>query len=75
MFTTSMWSGPRSSWIKVVHLNQYLAKDAADQLEAQVRNDTVNGKLTSMPFNTELGVLYYRADLLRKYGYSHPPNT
>lgn len=60
---------------QVVDLNQYLAKDAADQLEAQVRNDTVNGKLTSMPFNTELGVLYYRADLLRKYGYSHPPNT
>jgi trehalose/maltose transport system substrate-binding protein len=58
-----------------VDLNQFLAKDAADQLEAQVRNDTVDGKLTSMPFNTELGVLYYRADLLRKYGYSHPPNT
>lgn len=58
-----------------VDLNQYLAKDAADQLEAQVRNNTVSGKLTSMPFNTELGVLYYRADLLPKYGYSHPPNT
>ena len=60
---------------QVVDLNQYLAKDAADQLEAQVRNDTVNGKLTSMPFNTEWRVLYYRTDLLRKYGYSHPPNT
>jgi trehalose/maltose transport system substrate-binding protein len=60
---------------QVVDLNQYLAKDAADQLEAELRNDTVNGKLTSMPFNTEMGVLYYRADLLHKYGYSHPPNT
>jgi trehalose/maltose transport system substrate-binding protein len=60
---------------ELVDLNQYLAKDAADQVETQVRNDTVNGKLTSMPFNTELGVLYYRSDLLRKYGYSHPPNT
>jgi trehalose/maltose transport system substrate-binding protein len=28
-----------------------------------------------MPFNTELGVLYYRADLLRKYGYRNPPAT
>jgi trehalose/maltose transport system substrate-binding protein len=28
-----------------------------------------------MPFNTELGVLYYRADLLRKYHYQHPPET
>lgn len=60
---------------QLVDLRQYLAKDAADQLEAQVQNDTVNGKLTSMPFNAELGVLYYRADLLTKYGYAHPPNT
>jgi CheY-like chemotaxis protein len=60
---------------EVVDLNQYLAKEAADQLETQVQNDTVDGKLTSMPFNTELGVLYYRADLVRKYGYSHPPGT
>lgn len=60
---------------QLVDLNQYLAKDAADQIEAQVTNDTVNGKLISMPFNIEMGVLYYRADLLRKYGYSHPPNT
>ena len=60
---------------QLVDLKQYLAKDAADQLDAQVQNDTVNGKLTSMPFNTELGVLYYRVDLLSKYGYSHPPNT
>ena len=60
---------------QLLDLNHYLAKEATDQLETQVRNNTVNGKLTSMPFNTELGVLYYRADLLHKYGYSHPPNT
>jgi trehalose/maltose transport system substrate-binding protein len=28
-----------------------------------------------MPFNTELGVLYYRTDLLKKYGYQNPPTT
>jgi trehalose/maltose transport system substrate-binding protein len=60
---------------QVVDLNQYLAKESADQLETEVRNDTVKGRLTSMPFNTELGVLYYRADLLRKYGYRNPPAT
>lgn len=60
---------------QTVDLNQYLAKEAGDQLETQLRNDTVNGRLTSMPFNTELGVLYYRADLLRKYGYRNPPAT
>jgi len=60
---------------QVVDLNQYLAKESADELETEVRNDTVHGRLTAMPFNTELGVLYYRADLLRKYGYANPPAT
>ena len=60
---------------QMVDLNQYLAKESADQLATELRNDTVNGRLTSMPFNTELGVLYYRTDLLRKYGYRNPPET
>jgi trehalose/maltose transport system substrate-binding protein len=60
---------------QMVDLNQYLAKESADQLEIELRNDTVNGRLTGMPFDTELGVLYYRADLLRKYGYRDPPAT
>lgn len=60
---------------QMVDLKQYLANESADQLEAQLRNDTVNGRLISMPFNTELGVLYYRADLLQKYGYRNPPAT
>lgn len=60
---------------QMVDLNQYLAKDAADELDAQLQNDTVKGRLTSLPFNTELGVLYYRSDLLRKYGYRNPPAT
>jgi trehalose/maltose transport system substrate-binding protein len=60
---------------EMIDLNQYLAKESADQIEPLLKNDTVNGHLTAMPFNTELGVLYYRIDLLRKYGYSHPPAT
>jgi len=60
---------------QVINLNQYLQKESADQLQGQLQNDTVDGRLVAMPFNTELGVLYYRADLLRKYGYQHPPET
>jgi trehalose/maltose transport system substrate-binding protein len=60
---------------QMVDLNQYLQKESLDQLEGQLQNDTVNGRLTAMPFNTELGVLYYRADLLHKYGYVHAPET
>ncbi|RIH87441.1 putative ABC transporter-binding protein [Calidithermus terrae] len=40
-----------------------------------VENNTIKGKLTSIPFFTDAGLLYYRTDLLQKYGYSKPPAT
>jgi trehalose/maltose transport system substrate-binding protein len=36
---------------------------------------TVNGKLVAMPYHSDLGVLFYRRDLLRRYGYAAPPRT
>jgi trehalose/maltose transport system substrate-binding protein len=39
-----------------------------------VENNTVKGKLLAIPWYTDAGVLYYRTDLLQKYGLS-PPET
>jgi trehalose/maltose transport system substrate-binding protein len=36
---------------------------------------TIDGKLVGIPYHPNSGVLYYRADLLRKYGFSGPPRT
>jgi len=40
-----------------------------------VASYTVHGKVVAVPYHTEVGVLAYRTDLLRLYGYSHPPET
>jgi trehalose/maltose transport system substrate-binding protein len=39
-----------------------------EHFPAIVENNTVDGQLVAMPWFTDAGVLYYRADLLEKHG-------
>ena len=36
---------------------------------------TAGGKLLAIPYRVQIGALEYRTDLLREYGYVHPPTT
>ena len=51
------------------------AAQLKEYFPSMVENNTVNGKLIALPWFTDAGVLYYRTDLLKKYGYSAAPKT
>jgi len=47
----------------------------ADELPQLVENATVENRIIGAPFLVEYGMLYYRTDLLRKYGFARPPGS
>jgi trehalose/maltose transport system substrate-binding protein len=59
----------------LIDLQPYLAPEIALLDPQLLRNYSVNGRLVAVPFNVPLGGLEYRRDLLREYGYAHPPRT
>ena len=60
---------------KLLDLGPKLGEAAKAHIQSIVQNNTVDGKLVAIPWYTDFAMLYYRADLLQKYGYSKPPET
>jgi trehalose/maltose transport system substrate-binding protein len=70
-----IWPGDLAEHL--VDLYQYdgFTEVAKEHFPAIVENNTVDGKLLGIPWFTDAGLLYYRTDLLEKYGYDGPPAT
>ena len=58
----------------LVDLKTYVpAQEIAAHFPELIDTYTVNGRLVALPFILNEGLLFYRVDLLREYGYSAPP--
>ncbi len=58
-----------------IDLKPYAKGAEAKHFPSIVQNNTVDGKLLAMPWYTDVGLLFYRRDLLAKYGSGTVPET
>ncbi|MBW6389873.1 MULTISPECIES: ABC transporter substrate-binding protein [Halomonadaceae] len=68
-----VWPGLLANHL--LDLREVLGEDVGEgHFSAIIENNTIDGRLVAMPWFTDAGVLYYRADLLEQYGHE-PPQT
>lgn len=59
----------------LLDLNEPFATEKARLLPALADACCVEGRLVAFPYMLDIGLLYYRQDLLEAYGYGAPPQT
>src|SRR6202048_5233401 len=58
-----------------IDLKPYFANEISLQFPAITASYTVGNKLVAMAYRADIGLLFYRTDLLLQYGYREPPRT
>jgi len=70
-----IWPGDLAEHLSDLYQYKGFKEVAKEHFPAIVENNTVDGKLLGIPWFTDAGLLYYRTDLVEKYGYDGPPKT
>ena len=68
-----VWPGILGQYF--MDLKPYFADELASESPVVVASYTVGDKVVAVPRHAYVGVLYYRVDLLGRYGYREPPKT
>src|SRR5229473_2665073 len=68
-----IWPGILNEYL--IDLKPYFANEISLQFPGIAANYIVDNKLVAMPYRADVGLLFYRTDLLRQYGYREPPRT
>src|SRR3981189_2043339 len=68
-----IWPGILNEYF--IDLKPYFANEVSLQFPAMAAPYTVDNKLVAIAYRADIGLLYYRTDLLRRYGYLTPPRT
>jgi len=59
----------------LIDLRPYAAAEISSLEPQLLTSYSVSGKIIAIPYQVNVGALEFRSDLLREYGYSHPPGT
>ena len=59
----------------LIDMRPYLAADLSVVAPQLLPSYTIDEKVVAIPYQLNIGSLEYRTDLLREYGYDHPPKT
>jgi trehalose/maltose transport system substrate-binding protein len=66
---------PRTLSEYLIDLRPYFAKEIPLHFPAMSATFTVDDKVVAVPYRADIGLLYYRTDLLRQNGFRQPPQS
>ena len=70
----TIWAGAMAEYLIDLQPD-FSPEEISAQDRDLIESYRIQGKLVAMPYNPNVQVLFYRTDLLAKYGYKTPPRT